>query len=76
MAAADRLFDDRGGSVVAGFTLVVVAYLVVVAISGEKHCGFMAVQDKRKTFNLAIKTLLTTAAAEVVLLLVAGLLNF
>lgn len=42
----------------------------------KNTAGFMAVQDKQQTFNLAIKTLLTTAAAEVGLLLVAGVLNF
>nr|WP_243681711.1 hypothetical protein [Lacticaseibacillus manihotivorans] len=50
--------------------------LLLWPLVAKNTAGFMALQDKRKTFNLAIKTLLTTAAAEVVLLLVAGVLNF
>lgn len=50
--------------------------LLLWPLVAKNTAGFLAVQDKRQTFNLAIHTLLVTAAGEVALILLAGGLNF
>ncbi len=67
--------------IVVAVLLRLLPWLVLLAVLlwplvAKNTRGFLAKPSKTETFNLAIKTLLVTAAAEVVLLLLAGGLNF
>lgn len=69
------------GAIVVAVVLRVLPWLCLATLLlwplvAKNTRGFLAVQSKVETFNLAIKTLLLTAAAEVALTLLAGGLNF